>query len=135
MYCWAIKVLLSCQKRQLLIALSIVDFMALSRHVLSTIEFWFVDYMHIFVSFAVDEQVHTPVAHWTIFNWGGRTSRAWSICCLSHYVFCMKIRHNINILFAIFFICWADFLFSTFFSSYCDVLRPYAPQSFFLCPH
>lgn len=57
------KVLLSCQKLQLMIALSVVDFMALSRHVLSTIKFWFVDYMHIFVSFAVDEQVHTPVAH------------------------------------------------------------------------
>lgn len=34
----AFKVLLSCQKLQLLIALSIVDFMAFLRHVLSTIE-------------------------------------------------------------------------------------------------
>ncbi len=63
MYCWAIKVLLSCQKLQLLIALSIVDVMALSRHVLSSIEYGFVDYMHIFDSFAVDEQVHMPMAH------------------------------------------------------------------------
>ncbi len=46
-----------------MIALSIVDFMALSRHVLTSIEYGFVDYMHIFVSFAVDEQVHMPVSH------------------------------------------------------------------------
>lgn len=68
------------------------------------------------------------MAHWTIFNWGGRTNGAWIICCLSHYIFCMNIGHNINILLAIFFCFELMLCFPLCFRCPVDVLL-WCPQA------